>query len=233
MNMMKSLRKTATGFALATLAVGLFATPARAVVTLNPGQQITGITVDGNFEPAGSVLVAGPLVINGTTTNAGGSYTMIQEVYKEAGGTYDFLYQVKNTGSSTITAFSPTNYLGYTTLVGYETFTPSGFSVGTVGTSTVSRSFDGAILTYTFDGAGLGAGQTSYVFLAQTNAKSFDQNGTAQLSDNTGTANGGGTINFIYQPAPLISTPEPGSVALLGGFAAVAGLAALRRRKSA
>lgn len=231
--MLTMFRKMTAGFAAATLAAGMFATPAKAVVSITPGQTITGIAADANSEPAGAVLVAGPLVVNGTTTT-GGTYTMTQEVYKETGGTYDFLYQVKNTGTNTITSFAPTNYAGFLTLVGYETIVPSGFATGTVGTSTIGRSVDGSTISYIFTG-GLAAGATSMVFVAQTNANFFNQLGTAQLADTTaGGANGGATINNIYQPftAPPPGVPEPASMTLLGGFVAVAGLVAYRRRKT-
>jgi hypothetical protein len=235
--MKKSFFRLATGSAMAALVVCLLGAPAQALVQIAPGGTVSP-SPDANLAAAagaGSTLVAGPLTVTGNTTNAGGSYSLQEQVFKGAGvnAPYYFLFQVINTGTTTITNLDVINYSSYLVAVGYLSAggAPAGFNPGTVGISTVNRGASGSDLDFTFSGS-LAAGATSNVFLAQANSTSFNQQGDAILADTSGGLNGGATINSIYQPAGT-AVPEPSSMILIGCFAAVTSVGMLRRRARA
>jgi hypothetical protein len=154
-----------------------------------------------------------------------------EAVYLEAGGTYDFAYQVSVTGNGSkgnIANFSIADFTAIHTDVAYTNGLMP-FPLGNNKLTTASRSADGSTLFFV-PTSPLVAGQTSYIALIRTDAKLFDQNGSATFVNSTGSGGAFG-ISGIFEP--MAPVPEPLTLALWGGsFAGLACIGVLRRRKA-
>jgi hypothetical protein len=219
-----------TGLALSALVVGLLGSSARAAVVIAPGATVT--TPADTF---GTTVGVGDTATYPASTEAGsttsGSYIITSAPFTTtpANSGYDFLYQLKNTGSTTITTIDITSFTGYTTLVSYLTNSAPGFTTGTVATTTATRDANGSGITFTFAGGGLAPGATSDVLYLHALSASLNNTGTSFIYDGTT-----GTSSSLWQPAgAAVSVPEPSSIALLGCFATVGGIGAFLRRRAA
>lgn len=222
------------GLAALAVAASLMGVSAQADTMLSTGQQIIVTTPDqyGTSIAQGAISAA-PTITTAFNTSSGGTGTLTEQVFRETGGTYDFLYQVSNTGASILKSLDVTSFFGYNTSVGYSSTSPAGFAAGTVPTPNIARGFSGADVLFTFDSTGLSNGQTTNVFFVRTNATSFNALGGGIITGTNSGTNGTSVFTNLYQPfGATASVPEPGSVALLGCFAAVAGVGAWRRHRS-
>lgn len=154
-------------------------------------------------------------------------------------GKLDFLFQIQSgSGSSaneTITLVTTSSFTGFSTDVGYTTFTakcigglpslPCAFNPDQFFAPTfVSRSSNGSTVSFT---TAIGNyPPASAIFVVETNATSYSTGGSVTASGATS------SVTFAaFQPSGAASVPEPASIALLVlGFAGVS-LFATRQRK--
>jgi hypothetical protein len=153
-----------------------------------------------------------------------------QAVFLESGGTLDFAYQLQDSSSFTdVAGLTVIDFLGSTLDVGTAHGTAP-FSGGSIGAS-ASRDSAGDAITFSFGATPLAPGETSDVFLIQTNATAFDQNGFISA---TGTNSILVEGSAVFEPIPLpavaaAGVPEPVLLPLLG--AALLGMAGGRWRR--
>jgi len=180
--------------------------------------------------PTGDVLIAQMLSgysFIGTQTIAG---NVASAVYSNTLGGEDFFYQftVNNTSTAPATAFSASDFTGFTVAVGQSNSTTgmsSDFSEG--GTLSTLAQLNSGTVTFNFNAGGngiVGIGGQSGTLLVRTNAHSFGVN--------NGSVIGGAAANAAIFAANSIPTPEPGVLALIvPGLLGIGGM--IRRRKSA
>jgi hypothetical protein len=199
----------------------------------------------------GSVVATTPFVETGTVIDSasysysfsGGTDTgVLREEVVQTGGpgsTLDFLYQVSVTANE-IHSFNAIDFTGFTTDVEQNPTGVTGdiMALGTILSSTVTRSFDGSTVNFNFDPVRILAGTTSYVQIVKTNATAYDSAGNVGLFD-TGTFNigsesdGSGTPNHVVPIfEPTTATPEPSSLVLFAGLTVGAGGVAAWRQWS-
>jgi len=209
-------------------------------VPLPPGSlsvPLPGTTAIAEPDVAGPIIADQLISFTGLDNATGGiaiTGTLQDRVVRETlTGNLDFY------GHITLTDFG--NNLGAIDSIGMGSF--AGFTVdanfrtdglGVQGPNAASRSSDGSEVAWYFESplrlGALGGASESLFFFAQTDAKNFDNNGSARIVDYS-QVNGGinPTINLsgIYEPVPV---PEPTTLAWagLGGLAA---FVAARRRK--
>jgi len=214
---------------MAPLIVGLvFAVPAQAT-PLTPGNTV--VPSAETAMAAGSYLVS-PTTAPVTGVNALGQIrftgSLTFAVYREgASGFLDFLYQYHATSShDPLQRMSVTDFSASSTDVTHITTTaPSGFVLGTLAPSTVSRSPDGGVVSFSFPRPrSIGPGTTSQVMVIHTNATQIVL-GTTNLID--------GGIGTVVTRAPR-GAPEPATLTLFGGgLLCIAGFVYRRRRQTA
>lgn len=211
-------------------------------ITLSPGDSgspdiftniITGTAVATDFTFS--------TVSSGALPNV----TMREAVYADpnnvfGAGKLDFLFQIENGNidlgeNETITLLTATSFTGFSTDVGYATFTskcigglpslPCAFNPDQFFTaSSVSRSSTGSTVNFT---TAIGTYYpASDIFVIETNATSYSTGGSITASGATS------SVTFAaFQPTGAASVPEPASVALLAlGFTGMS-LFATRQRK--
>jgi hypothetical protein len=151
-----------------------------------------------------------------------------QAVFLESGGTLDFAYQLQDSSSFTdVAGLTVIDFLGSTLDVGTAHGTAP-FSGGSIGAS-ASRDSAGDAITFSFGATPLAPGETSDVFLIQTNATTFEQNGFISATGTNGVPIAGSAGMFDPIPPPATAAPEPVLLPLLG--AALLGMAGVRWRR--
>lgn len=192
-----------------------------------PGQTLpTGLVPSGTA--AGTLLASLVSAYSFSTTAGITSGTLTSAVYREAGGTLDFYYQVANSASSAsaIARETDTNFVGFTTSLGYRTdgsTLAGGFVNGTVAPVLGDVNGIGTVVGFHFDltdANKIAAGQTSTALVISTNATNYTAGNAAVIDGGTQTV-------AAFQPAPGV--PEPGTMVLLGaGLLALAGIRKFR-----
>jgi hypothetical protein len=217
---------TVLGLGFAFMVPATFA----ASVPLLPNTGVLVVPNNGAAFPGSLVAsINGAVLSNGL--NAGESATLNERVYSTATG-LDFFYQITNTSSNgdALNETSFRNFQGFTTAVGYNN------SSGTVppstapGGSQATRAASGDTVNFFFTASApadgqIQVGQSTFYLEIDTNATTFNTNGTAGVIDG-GTAQVGG----IYSPA---GTPEPMTLTLLASGLGLLGISRLRRSKKA
>jgi hypothetical protein len=181
------------------LAVGLLVPISQASVLSNG----TSVPPSPLF-PAGTLVAS---VINGTITTATFSDSYSQWVYADPNNTFcanclDFVYQFTNNGGDANERFSMYNFGGFTVDVGTNPF-------GVHDPTTVDRSLNGPVIGYNYPASDeIMPGQTTPLLVIETNATTFTK-GFASAQD--------GTAGYGFAYAPAAATPEPPTLAMLGG----------------
>ena len=149
-------------------------------------------------------------------------------VYRNDGNTLDFYYQLWNRDTSvdSVGRLTMTNFVGFTTDVGYRMDNWDGagqFLGGTQAALSADRSASGGTIGFGF-GAGLSQinpGEVSATMVIRTNASAY-------TAGSVTTQNGAVYTTASFAPVES-GIPEPGTYALIG--AGLIALAAMRRRK--
>ena len=173
---------------------------------------------------AGATVVAN---VSGSMSSGTFTSNYVENVYSDpnnefCAGCLDWVIQVSDTGGDAIEAVKASNFGGVLTDIGVSTNGAPGMTNGTVSPFTVDRSSSGNVITWDFTGTGganeIYPGMTSVLLEIETNSTTYVP-GFLNADDDlpAGAA--------AYGAA----TPEPMSVALLGGGLALLGVARLRR----
>ena len=153
-----------------------------------------------------------------------GTFTAAYEtgVYTDSNNSYcsgclDFVYSITNSGPGIIERVTMFDFDSFLTNVGYFARTNG------VAPVEVDRTLTGGTIGFSFDTAGLTAGQRSDIYVIQTNATSYT-NGLFSIQD------GSAGTGSAYQPTS--ATPEPASLSLVGAGLVALGLFGRRRRSA-
>ena len=201
-------KRFAVSFALVLSAT----TPALAT-TITPGSTV----VPSSLSAAGLTVVSP--IISGTISPGTFSATYQTGVASDTNNIYcsgclDFLYAISSSGPGVIERVTMFDFDSLMTNVGYFQR-----SAGDVKPVEADRTSTGGVVGFNFDTTGLTTGQTSSVFVIQTNATAYKA-GLFSIQD--GSAGTGAAY------APTSATPEPASLFLFG--AGLLGLGTLRRK---
>jgi len=219
MSKVKAGRAIRVGLAVAALAL-LLASPAVAD-TLTPG---TSGSPD-SLAPGGTELAGTGVVSWSSATLTGTAVTL---VFSDPSNTFcagclDFIFAVSNENTSTgdsIERITDTSFQGFQTDVGVATdFSCTGLGPN-IAPGTVDRSLNGSVVGFNFGVSNpLAPGDCTSALVIETDATSFST-GTLNVID--------GSVASVTTFAPVASTPEPSSIALV--LIGLAGFAGLRRR---
>jgi hypothetical protein len=218
---------------LAAIALVLSSATASQATPLPPGGSVSGTSAGNQVSTiTGTVVAATPFsdaaffILTGSGPIAG---FVSSAAVKTSGPDLDFVYQVIVSGGN-VTGVSISSFHNIVTDV-TQTADRSGlsgvnqFTAGNVPVTTYTRSgTTGDTISLSFAGAGIGAEQSSFLVIVQTNSQTYTMD-TAHINVNNSIS---GSLN-VTAVAPV---PEPATFALWGGtFAGFGCCIAGRRRK--
>ena len=159
------------------------------------------------------------------------SYSFTEWVYSTASGTLDFFYQFRNTGGTGAHSLTDATVSGFGGFIidvgnlaaGLETsLSPMGITGGTDSAS-VTRSFAGDSVDFSFGGDPITPGQSSAVLFVATNASAYDTLGNVHAGNDAVSPSAPSD-----EPAVV---PEPSTLAIAGlGALGMIGYGLRRRR---
>jgi len=224
-------RKSFLGLTAIALCVGLTTGTARADLVGTP--ILPGQTVATTANPAANLATETLLGTDLVNLSIGGVIhaNLANAVYANSAGTLDFLFQFRNAADSVpVSSVTVNNYAGVITGVGYILSglpAASPFidpSSGTLPPLVAQRGPSGNDIL--FDGFTIPVDTTTNVFFVTTNARNFNDLGSA-LAAATTQSNGGTVFIQKFQPAAI---PEP-PVTVMMGLISLAGLGYRQYRK--
>ena len=209
---------------LKTLAATRLAVPLVCLLALTLLAPLTYASVlsTGSSAPPSPLFPTGTLVIStaGTITTPTFSANYTEQVLSDPFNTWcanclDFVYTFTNLGGDALGRFSMYSFGGVSVDAGTDPF-------GIKDPTTLDRSPDGKSVAFNFPGGdAILAGVTTVKLVIETDARKYTT-GFVSAQD--------GTAGFGFAYAPMAATPEPASLALLGGGLTLVG--GLLRRKS-
>ena len=195
-----------------TFALVLSATTPALATIITPGGTVVPSTLSNTGLTVISPVISGTISPGTFTANyQTGVASDTNNIF--CSGCLDFLYVVASSGPGVIERVTMFDFDSFLTNVGYFQL-----SAGDVKPVEADRTLTGGVIGFNFDTAGLTTGQTSSVFVIQTNATAY-KSGLFSIQD------GSAGTGAAYQPT---ATPEPASLFLLG--AGLIGLGSVRRK---